>query len=247
MHYNRGPDKQGLIEEMLLSGFRRPTGPGAGLSHPALRDDWYRIMKRRLYFEMDKVQVQASDWHLPPPEDLLPYRHAQRFQSVVTGAVDFAEVRDWLCEAISASDGIVDPSVRAGHLCVRTAFNEEQELTVFKRHPVDRFTCRVIAPADERFIETYPNAVEFTYVEGDPRLRINLDLFELLMRMREGYVPDVLEWQPYLVDLEQLKARLQRLKSDEVILMESGRLLHRIHQKDGKLIREPVTSGSETP
>ena len=82
-------------------------------------------------------------------------------------------------------------------------------------------------------------------MSGDPRLRIHLDLFELLMRMRDGYVPEVLEWEPYLVDLEQFKTRLQRLQSDEVILMESGRVLHRVYQQDGRLIREAVTARSD--
>lgn len=245
LHYNRATEKRTQIDEMLLGGFCRSAAPMAGLTHAALQDDWYRVMKRVLYFEMNEPHVRESDWRLPPPEDLLPYRHARTFQQVVTGAVGAEQVRNWLCEAISASDGIVAPSVRAGHLCVRTAYREEQEFTVFKRHPVDHFTCRVITPTDARFIETCPNAIEFAHVDGDPSLRIHLDLFELLMRMREGYVPDVLEWQPYVVDLAQFKTRLQRLRSDEVILMESGRVLHRVFQQDGALIRGPVTSGRE--
>ncbi|NSW58745.1 MAG: serine/threonine protein kinase [Armatimonadetes bacterium] len=246
LHYNRGSEKRKHIDEVLLPGFGRSSNPMSGLTYAALRDEWYRVMKRVLYFEMDEARVRESDWRLPPPADLLPYRHAETFQKIVSGAVEPEQVRDWLCDAISASDGIVAPSVRAGHLCVRTAYREELEFTVFKRYPADKFTCRVVTPTDVRFIETCPNTIEFVHMDGDPSLRVHLDLFELLMRMREGYVPDVLEWQPYLVDLGQFKTRLQRLRSDEVVLMESGRVLHRVLQRDGKLIREPITSGGET-
>lgn len=245
LHYNRSHDKQSKINEMLLSGFQRSQRPLAGVSFAAQQAGWYPMMQRRLYFEMDAESVQAHDERRPLPEKLLPYTHARSFEEVVAGKADLHSVREWLCEAISASDGIMSPDVREGHLCVRTAYNDAQELTVFKRHPVEYFTCKIILPADGRFIESCPNTVEFAHVSGDPRLRIHLDLFELLMRMRAGYVPEVLEWEPYLVDLQQFKTRLQRLQSDEVILMESGRVLHRVYQQDGRLIREAVTARSD--
>ncbi|MBP8951102.1 MAG: protein kinase [Armatimonadetes bacterium] len=245
LHYNRSRQKQGVIDEMLLSGFDRSSSPLAGISHAALQSAWYQAVKRRLYFEADQTRLSNCDWRPPFPEDLLPYRHARVFDDVVAGKLPLDEVRDRLCGAISASDGIVDPKTQADHLCVRTAHSEAQEFTVFKRHPAHDFVCRVASPADERFIESCPNTIEFSHVDGDPKLRIHLDLFELLMRMQEGYMPDVLEWQPFMVDLDQFKTRLKRLKSDEVILMESGRVLHRVHVQDGALVRSPAAPEGE--
>lgn len=245
LHYNRAVEKKDKIHEMMLREFHRSVAPIEGLTHAALQKDWYQIMKRMLYFEMNESQVRNSEWRLPPSADLLPYRHAQTFQEVVAGSIEVDQVRDWLCEGISASDGIVAPEVRSGYLCIRTANNPELEFTVFKRYPAKDFTCRVITPPGAPFIEACPNTIELVHRDGDPSLRIHLDLFELLMRMREGYSPEVLEWQPYLVDLAQFKTRLQRLRSDEIILMESGRVLHRVFQQNGKLIREPITSRRE--
>jgi len=240
LHYNRRPGYVQKLEKVFLPDLRRDSSLLSRLSHSALGEEWHGLTKRRLYFEMDEAAVQASDWRLPLSRDLLPYRYAETFSGVVLGEVDPLQVRTWLCEGISASDGIVAPAIRAGYLCVRTAFKREQEFTVFKRYPVEEFSCQVLAPSDTRFTETCPNTIAFAHVSGEPLLRVHLDLFELLMRMREGYVPDVLEWQPYLVDLAQFKTHLQRRRSDEVILIESGRLLHRVYQKEGTLVREPL-------
>ena len=125
------------------------------------------------------------------------------------------------------------------YVCLRITVNKE-ELAVFKRFPTDEFQSKILQLSDTRFIEFSPNILRLEHIAQDAILDIHLDLFEVLMRYREGYLPGADEQAPFVINLAQFKSRLLRLRTEEILLLESGRKLHRITQEDGMIRRLPL-------
>ena len=236
-HYNRQVDEKCRLDELCYSFSARAEHLSSCLVHPSMERDWHRAMKRRFYFEGNAEELSNHQLELPDYITLLPYRYADLFIRVLEGESSLEEVRSWICEAISRSDGIVEEKVYSGYLCVRTNYNEEQELAVFKRFPVSEFRCEIAQSVDARFTEYSPNTFHFLYNDRDAILNIHLDLFEILMRLRDGYMIGSNEQAALVIDMAQFKSRLLRQETAEIILLESGRKIHRITQKDGGIHR----------
>ena len=89
-------------------------------------------------------------------------------------------------------------------------------------------------------MESEPDALELT-AKGPgghlARLRIRLDLFELLQHQRDGYLPSVAELQGRYLDLVIFKNELSATPYQEVMLTTDGRDAHRIRrERDGRLV-----------
>lgn len=67
-----------------------------------------------------------------------------------------------------------------------------------------------------------------------------LDLFEILYRLAEGMEPASPELGPLLEDLVPFNNKVQLSDPEDLILIESGRRLHRITQRNGKVVREDI-------
>ena len=69
------------------------------------------------------------------------------------------------------------------------------------------------------------------------RLRIRLDLFELLEHQREGYLPSVAELQGRYLELLIFKNELSAAPYQEVVLTTGSGDAHRIRrERDGRLV-----------
>ena len=77
------------------------------------------------------------------------------------------------------------------------------------------------------------------------RLRIRLDLFELLQHQRDGYLPSVAELQGRYLDLVIFKNELSAAPYQEVILTVDGKTAHRISREPGgRLVMTPIARGT---
>ena len=75
------------------------------------------------------------------------------------------------------------------------------------------------------------------------RLRIRLDLFELLQHQRDGYLPSVAELQGRYLDLVIFKNELSATPYQEVVLTTDGQDAHRIRREpDGRLVMTPLAA-----
>src|SRR5205823_3471375 len=110
-------------------------------------------------------------------------------------------------------------------------------LTVLKQFPLDDFTLSVRRPPRSATIEAVPEELDLAYRGGTPRLRIELDLFELLLRFADGLRPTASEYRPLLEDLRPFKNALILAATHELVLLEAERRVHRITQRDGKVVR----------
>ena len=85
------------------------------------------------------------------------------------------------------------------------------------------------------------------------RLRIRLDLFELLEHQREGYLPSVADLQGRYLELLIFKNELSATPYQEVVLTTGSGGAHRIRrERDGRLVMtgsavtSSVTPGTDT-
>jgi serine/threonine protein kinase len=194
---------------------------------------WLAAAKRRLFFH---GQLSEVDGTVVEPTALLPYRHAERFLAALGGQADLDQLRADLARGISHSDGIA-VELLGGALCVKVQHSDAQQLTVLKRFPLEDFAVTVVRPRRQMTIEAIPEILEFAYRGGTPTLAVGLDLFELLARFAEGLRPLAPEYQPLLEDLAPFKNSLNLAATNELVLLEAERRVHRIVQRGGKIVR----------
>jgi hypothetical protein len=86
----------------------------------------------------------------------------------------------------------------------------------------------------EEYLEYIPNAIHYRYVgpDVDPRypleLEIPIDLFEVVCRIREGYVPSASEIRTFFLNLEMFKRRIAAKRPGRVILTDDDTTLFEI-------------------
>jgi len=237
LHYNRGVSRQKEIEGLLLLSSARGKGLLEGISFQAIGKKYYPQAKRRFYFESDEDRLSEDESGLPNWKKLLPYRYLDTFLQALSGKLPLEKLRDWIAEGITRSDGLFDPDVTIGKLCLKTDEREDQELIVFRQYPVDQFICEIEQFPNYSWLEAVPRHLLFHPIDSQPVLRVGLDLFELLMRFREGSQPGSQEVESFLIDLAQFKAQMLREQAMELVLLEASRRVHHIAQSHKTIIR----------
>jgi hypothetical protein len=146
-------------------------------------------------------------------------------------------LRETLALGILRSDGIVE-DVPPEKLSVKISVSVEQQLVVLKQLPLEEFELVVEYPQGTNMVERLPEIVVLKHVSGTPQLEITLDLFELLMKMAEGLQPTAPEFKPLLEDLKMFKDVLLLRETRDLVLIENQHRIHRVGQRDGKIVRE---------
>ena len=237
-NFRKGSERRDEIDALMLPLAERSPYLLNALHPAALGPFWHQAQKRRLFFEGDSEQLRHHAQSLPDSKALLPYRHLEAFLDAVGGRASLDTTRDLLCEAISRANGIIDRRQYGEYLCIRTGHDRAVDLTVYKRFPRADFACRIVQPRAEQ-LETLPNALHLrhlpsdTQFTSDAQLTVELDLFEILMRFTEGYQAGVEEQIPLLTDLAQFQNRLLNQMATELLLVEGGRKVHRVRQRNG--------------
>lgn len=204
--------------------------------------EWIEAIKRRLYFEARPVKAQESNQQGIPRVralSLLPYRYANLFIALLDDRLDddeVNEVRKYLARGILCSDGIIE-DVPPGKLSVQVSASEEQQLIILKQFPIEDFQLYPEQVSDERLIESIPEIVILEHISGFPQLEITIDLFELLMRLANGLMPDAPEYQPLFEDLKPFKDALLLRETRDLVLIENHYRVHHVTQDAGKIVR----------
>lgn len=225
LHFHRNAEKWRTPLAYLKPVSGRATFEEA-VSPDVLERAWHGAIKRRLYFEGDDSKLQNDRWELPPGTQLLPYLYLDDFVKALTGEFPLPQVRERLLAGISRSEGVPRQAAE-GRLSLTLTRNQEQELAVIKQVDPDSFRCRIVAVRNG-YIENIPDALELFHISGDPVLEVTLDMFELLSRLAEGYTPETQEFEPFLIELREFKARLLRIGVKDVLLLEGRSRLHRV-------------------
>lgn len=174
-------------------------------------------MRRRHFFECRDVS-----W-----KEMLPYESIDPFLASIEkfGEKDAHEV-DSVLRAINRGEGLIDPARLGGHLALRVRQVEKGTIRSYRLFPGDRFTLQTdLDTTTNPFLECLSQALVLLYDSPDGHkasLRITLDIYEMLLRLNNGYRPSIEEEEGFYLSLEVFKNVLASAPYQEVLLTETG-------------------------
>lgn len=196
-----------------------------------------KAMKRKLFFEGDDefLKEQFGIDHY----SFLPYRYFKIFVGFLkTGEDKDNQIRNDLVLAISKSEKIYNETVGRESVCIRSSSGKKSRTKAFYSFKAADF--EIVLPTigeEEKYLEYFPDHIIFRHVDKSASLEINIDLFEILMRIKEGYVPTSIEIQTFFLNLEMFKRRILAKRSTKVILTEDDANLYSFEKSvTGKLV-----------
>lgn len=189
---------------------------------------FHAAMRRKLFFEGDEAKMRGAG--LPTWKDLLPYRQFDRFLEVIQAKADSgSSLRDELTLAISKSERIYNEIVGQEHLCLRSTAAKRNQTKSFYGFPASDFEVAVKdVGAQADFLEHLPNSLYYRHLDKSAELEVPLDLFEILCRIHDGYVPTASEIRTFFLNLEMFKRRVTTKRSDRIFLTEDDTTLFEI-------------------
>lgn len=200
-------------------------------------DLFLSAMKRKLYFEGsdDYLKEHFAIDHY----SFLPYRYFETFSDFLfTGKDPQNDLRNDLVLAISKSEKIYNDEVGRENVCISSNSLKKSTTKAFYGFTAADF--EVVLPDvgnQTNYIEYFPDHIIFRHIDKTASLEINIDLFEILMRIKEGYVPTSIEIRTFFLNLEMFKRRILAKRSTTVILTEDDTNLYEFKKSaSGKLV-----------
>jgi serine/threonine protein kinase len=194
--------------------------------------DYVAMARRKQFFER-----RDTGW-----ERMLPYRSAKRMMDVVTDPAAIGDLTEELLHGINRGEGLQRPERLGGSLALQLRQVEHGTVRSYRLFPLDGFTLHVQDFASQaRFLEHLPTGLTLKFkplASGGmtSELAINLDVFEMLTRLNEGYRPSVEEMQGFYLCLGVFKNSLNAQPYREILLTTTGHDFYRLaRHNDGKV------------
>jgi len=173
------------------------------------------------------------------------YRSAGQMLKLVHGEVPPEDVLADLLRAINLGEGLTSPERMPDKLVLQIRDVPQGAMRSYRLFPADRFELKVEDSAIRaRFVEHMPTALTLRFrgeADAVAELDVNLDVFEMLYRLNQGYRPTVEELQGYYLSLAIFKNILSSAPYQEVMLTTSGHDFFRIEREEsGRLKLEHV-------
>jgi serine/threonine protein kinase len=187
------------------------------------------ISKRKYYFEsLDN-----------DPFKLLPYPSLKQFGQVLNGDKNLKEELLDVLKAISYSEGI-HQSFTIDQLALKESKWRSAEFVSLRIFPAEDFELIIHTLGQEgQFIEYSPDSIQLRYkstlIKKRIMLDLTLDLYELLQKVKSGYVPSTYELRGGFMNLTIFKTQLLSQSYNELVLIENNKNLFKVIKKDGKL------------
>lgn len=224
-----------------------PRGVSEGsISTRALRHREYVAMARRKNF----FERRDNGW-----EKMLPYRSAKRMVDIVRNRQPLSDLTKEILHAINRGEGLQRPERLGANLALELRKVEHGTIRSYRLFPVSGFSLLVQDFAEKaRFVEHLPTGLILQY-RGHGKgattseLIINLDVFEMLVRLNEGYRPSVEEIQGFYLSLGVFKNSLNAQPYKEILLTTSGHDFYRVARHDDgridmRLLQGPMASNA---
>jgi serine/threonine protein kinase len=233
-------DQRGDYDVRMLTRMaaQLPRGEAVG---PATTDPHGRYLaaaRRRFYFEC--VDDQRS-------QQMLPYRSAREFVDLLSRPGNVPDRLPELIAAMNRGEGIGDGAQLAGALALQIRTVPGGTIRNYRLFPAEELSLIAQGAPDSPYLEGGPHELVLSYRGAgghEARLRIRLDLFELLSRLREGYLPGVAERQGLHLGLTIFKHELSAAPYQEVLLTVTGQELWRVlREPDGMVRMESLAVG----
>ncbi|QKX16917.1 protein kinase [Microbulbifer sp. YPW1] len=198
-------------------------------------------MRRRHFFER-----RDRGWR-----EMLPYGSIDPFVDAIEqpGAKSADQITNIL-QAINRGEGLSNPARLGNQLALRVRQVEKGTIRSYRLFDGDHFTLSAEQETTAHpFLESLPQALVLQYDSGDGHrasLRINLDIYEMLMRLNNGYRPSIEEQEGFLLSLSVFKNLLASVPYKEVLLTRAGHRFYEIRREDdGRLVMEVSEKGAE--
>ena len=201
----------------------------------------YVAMARRKHF----FERRDMSW-----ERMLPYRSAMRMIEIIRGARHIEELTSEILHAINRGEGLQRPERLGASLALQLRQVEHGTVRSYRLFPVEGFGLKVQDFAVKaRFVEHLPTGLLLKF-EGQgigaitSELVINLDMFEMLMRLNEGYRPSVEEMQGFYLCFGVFKNSLNAQPYREILLTTAGHDFYRLARDDDGRVEMRLLQGS---
>ena len=125
------------------------TAPGRMAEHR----DYVAMLRRRQYFER-----RDENW-----KEMLPYRTADQFWRLVTGATQPGIYLNELITAINRGEGLSDPKRLGNALALRVRLVDRGTVRSYRLFPGENFKLLLPAGAGNGFVEHIPQALRLVY------------------------------------------------------------------------------------
>jgi serine/threonine protein kinase len=205
-----------------------------GVSDSTLRQrarkhrEYVAMARRRHFFER-----RDANW-----EKMLPYRAAKRMVEIVRGETPIDLLTSELLHAINRGEGLQRPERLGASLALQLRHVEHGTVRSYRLFQEDGFSLQVEDyAAKARFVEHLPTGLLLQFRgQGagaiSSQLIINLDVFEMLVRLNEGYRPSVEEMQGFYLCLGVFKNSLNAQPYREILLTTTGHDFYRLARHD---------------
>ncbi|MEM8502399.1 MAG: protein kinase [Cyanobacteria bacterium P01_D01_bin.1] len=179
-------------------------------------------LRRRFFFEQ-----RTDGW-----QQMLPYRSASYLLELLQQEALPETALPRVLAAINRGEGLANPERLNGDLAIQVRTVERGTIGSYRIFAKDRFTLSAHDEAhDARFVERMANGLQLSYqgLHGnDANLLIDLDMFEMLERLNDGYRPSIEQTQGYYLSLVVFKNILASAPYQEVLLTTSGHDFYRV-------------------
>lgn len=212
-----------IDEDDLLRLFRaKPVSPEQRTIDAIVASQQYVVsMRRKLFFEGHHTSANGGRPTLI--DALLPYEKLRDFITFLQTGTDQGErLKSAIILAISRSEAIFDEQRGRENVCIRTRHEPGAKVKAFFTYPADHFVLdREVAGPQAQFVEFLPSTILLTHQARNISLAISLDLYEMLMRIRDGYVLAAGEMRAFFLNLLMFKKQLMSLPSERMLLTEN--------------------------
>jgi len=194
------------------------------------------MLRRRHFFE-----ARDTSW-----KQLIPYRAASRMLELLENNPDPKSSAFSMIRAINRGEGISNTSRLRNKLALQVRRVESGTLRSYRVFDADKFELVAREPAEASpYLEHSPTALLLRYADPSTDLTaelvINLDVFEMLERLNQGYRPTVDELQGYYLSLAVFKNILGSAPYREVLLTPNAREFYSVAREDDGSLRLSVS------
>jgi len=226
--------------DLIERAFRelpRDSGGNPPRSRIERHREYVAMLRRRHFFER-----RDERW-----TEMLPYQCALEFWELVTGQMNAASRLQDVLMALNRGEGLSDPGRLGDALALRVRVVERGTIRSFRIFAGTRFEMRLPSCGNREYMEHVPQAVSLVYSAPGGQtaeLAINLDVYEMLMRLNQGYRPNLEEQQGYYLSLSVFKNVLASAPYQEVLVTRTGYEFLRVRRDaGGRLHLEELKAG----
>lgn len=197
----------------------------------------HRLLVRKQYFESLENKTN----------DRLPYRHLGKFLTSLEEESDSSiKARNTIIKALSLNEGCSNPILAEDNICLASTNEKDPRYSSYRLFEKSEFDV-YIPRLDHltRYLEVAPDRFIFRHsLKEGIELEVNLDLFEMLAYVADGFIPSLNDINGRYVELIIFKNSLLHLPYRSLTLTEDHHNFYQIHADDeNRLIFKRINHG----